>query len=475
MKLMKKLRRHPWLAGATGGCVFGALTSFAVFLPQMHSSSATLLVTRPENFSLESVNREVLSDTNIEKLIKEFGLSNESSINNGTIDRIRRAITVEFPEDGRSDKMSFIVSFRGADPQKTIDVTNALASLYAEHNSMGRELSASEASRASQEEREQITQQIEEQKRQIQQYKDRYRKELPDQLDTNRKAVASLHEQIKTLTDDLRHKRDQRAALVNKTTRFGEAKPKNTDVALASLISYASDLRKELTQLRERHSDTHPDIRRVQQELGSLEARIKLRSKWTREKNHGEQRQGKAADENVSTSLRELDSQITQAEDKRRKLEQQLHEYQKYIDNTSKREKELQALILANKIFEEKSALNRTLSNDNAGTEIEKGGEIRILHSATYPAASLGPRRFSLFLAALSFGIGVAFGSVVIWEKWIDTSFHSETELESATQLPVLVSIPRIAGAGVQIPRVESSETLWRSGEHAPMTDDRQE
>jgi hypothetical protein len=48
----------------------------------------------------------------------------------------------------------------------------------------------------------------------------------------------------------------------------------------------------------------------------------------------------------------------------------------------------------------------------------------------------------------LVLAVGAALGSVTIWEKFIDTSFHSAAELAAVTKFPVLVTIPRIAVTG---------------------------
>jgi hypothetical protein len=47
-------------------------------------------------------------------------------------------------------------------------------------------------------------------------------------------------------------------------------------------------------------------------------------------------------------------------------------------------------------------------------------------------------------LASLVLGLGAALGSVVVWEKFVDPSFHNAEELESAVKFPVVVTIPKI-------------------------------
>ena len=452
--LAKKLRRHPWLAGVTGGGVFIALASFAFFLPPVYRSSATVRATKAENLSLEFVNREALSDTNLIKMIKEFELAHDYSLDSPeqAIDRVRKAITVESSKGELTEKHFFTVSFTGTDPQKTMKVTNALAALYSSRTPSVRELSASTIPRVSHAENPQTSRLIEEQQRQIQQYTERYRDELPEQLENNKKIIVNLQEQIQTLSDDVKRKREQRTNLANKTASLGEATPKPSDATLTALVRYASDLRQELTILRNRHGDAHPEVFRARQELEALDVRIKFRSKRLKGASSGASQHGSDGKTNGSLALGELDSEISRIEAVRNKLEQQLQEQQQYINNTPKREKELQTLILTKENLQKGTATKSELPSEVTERELEtsEGVRFQIIQPATASPVPFGPQRAPLFCLALVLGVGTACGSVVIWEKFFDTSFHSANDLETAMQFPVLVTIPRIAEGGAQ-------------------------
>jgi hypothetical protein len=74
----------------------------------------------------------------------------------------------------------------------------------------------------------------------------------------------------------------------------------------------------------------------------------------------------------------------------------------------------------------------------------QKGEQFRVLDPAAYPIYPIGPRRLRLLLASLVLGLGAALGSVIVWEKFVDTSFHNADELEAAMKFPVVVTIPKI-------------------------------
>lgn len=455
------VRRRLWFAVAVGGFVFVVVSCLALFLPKVYSTSAVLLIEgrelssdfirSPGSVSVETrlgtISQEVLSNARLEKLVKDFQLARGDSQRSleDTIERVRKAIQIEVTEGGREGAIAFAISFSGTDPQKVADITNALASFYVERNAMIHEQHASDVANVLQTEAEQMRQRLEEQEQQIQQYKDRYMGELPEQLDANSKAADRLHDRIQALTDELARKRDRRSILGSQS-RFEEAPLHDTPSVLDTLTTRIATLRQELADLRTRYSEKYPDVEQKKRELESLEERIKFRSKRGRAESGGERRRSTSGGASIP-QLQELDAEMARMEGERKKLQQQLSEYQKRIDNTPKRELGLQSLTRDYNALREKyaSLVGRQEEAKLAGRQ--KGEQFRVLDPATYPLSPIGPRRFHLLLASLVLGLGTALGSVIAWEKFIDTSFHNATDLETATKIPVLVTIPRMAMA----------------------------
>ncbi|MGE0682811.1 MAG: GumC family protein [Candidatus Binatia bacterium] len=458
--VLAMVRRRLWFAAAVGSFVFVVIACLAFFLPKVYSASALLLIEGRELSSdfirssggvsvetrLGTISQEVLSNVRLEKLVTEFQLDRKRSPQSleNTIERVRKAIQFDVTEGGREGAIAFSVSFSGADPQKVTDITNTLASFYVERNAVMHEQQTSGVANVLQTEAEQMKQRLEEQERQIQQYKDRYMGELPEQLDANSKAADRLHDRIQALTDELARKRDRRTILASQT-RFGEAPSNDTPSALDTLTNRIATLRQELADLRTRYAEKYPDVEQTKRELEALEERIKFRSKRTRGESSGERRRVASDRGGATTQLQELDAEIARMEEERKKSQQQLNEYQKRIDNAPKRELGLQSLTRDYTALREKYSSLVGRQEEAKLASRQKGEQFRILDPATYPLSPIGPRRFRLLLAALMLGLGTALGSVIAWEKFIDTSFHNAMDLETATKIPVLVTIPRMA------------------------------
>lgn len=456
--LLAMVRRRLWLAIGAGSCICVLIVSLAFFLPKVYSTSAVLLIegrelpsdfvrssgSVPVETRLSTISQEVLSNARLEKLIKDFGLAHGRTNKpmDELIDSVRKAIVVDVTESGREGAIAFSISFNGTDPQKVTDVTNALASFYVERNASMREQQTSGVANVLQAEIEQMRKKLEEQEQRLQQYRERYMGELPEQLEANTKALDRIHDRIQTLSDELARRRERRGGLASQASRGESTNGGNT--ALDALTSQVLTLRQQLAELQSRYSDKYPDVEQTKRELEALEERLRLRARRS-STDSGEKRSAGLPHSGNYTQGHESDSAIARLEAERKKLQQQLSVYQQRIDNTPKRDLELQSLTRDYAALREKyvSLIGRQEEAKLAGRQ--KGEQFRVLDPATYPLHPIGPRRLRLLLAGLVLGVGTALGSVLVWEKFVDTSFHNADELEALLKLPVVVTIPRIA------------------------------
>lgn len=467
--LLAMVRRRLWLAIGAGSCICVLIVSLAFFLPKVYSTSAVLLIegrelpsdfvrssgSVPVETRLSTISQEVLSNARLEQLIKDFGLAHGRTNKpvDELIDSVRKAIVVDVTESGREGAIAFSISFNGTDPQKVTDVTNALASFYVERNASMREQQTSGVANVLQAEIEQMRKKLEEQERRLQQYRERYMGELPEQLEANTKALDRVHDRIQTLSDELARRRERRGGLASQTSR-GES-TNGGNAALDALTNQVLTLRQELAELQSRYSDKYPDVEQTKRELEALEERLRLRARRS-SADSGEKRSSGLTHSGNHTQGHESDSAIARLEAERKKLQQQLSVYQQRIDNTPKRDLELQSLTRDYAALREKyvSLIGRQEEAKLAGRQ--KGEQFRVLDPATYPIHPIGPRRLRLLLAGLVLGVGTALGSVLVWEKFVDTSFHNADELEALLKLPVVVTIPRIAVPQVGLTHLRS-------------------
>jgi len=158
------LRRHTRLATVVFAAVLASATTFAISLPDMYRSTATVLVEHPGTAEgvgksliaveletrLQMISQEVLSQTRLMALMDRFDLYPEIRMlgeDAGAVERLRRDIQVKLTraEPGARRPVAFSIVFRGRHPETVARVANALASFYVEENAKILERQASSA------------------------------------------------------------------------------------------------------------------------------------------------------------------------------------------------------------------------------------------------------------------------------------------------------------------------------------------
>ena len=158
------LRRHTRLATAVFGAVLASAATFAIALPDIYRSRATVLVEHPGTAvgvgksliaveletRLQMISQEVLSETRLMALMDRFDLYPELRMRGegaGAVERLRRDIQVKvtMAELGARRPVAFSIVFRWRHPETVARVANALASFYVEENAKILERQASSA------------------------------------------------------------------------------------------------------------------------------------------------------------------------------------------------------------------------------------------------------------------------------------------------------------------------------------------
>ena len=167
------LRRHTRLATVVFGAGLASGATFAMSLPDIYRSTATVLVEHPGTTEgvgksliageletrLQTISQEVLSQTRLMALMDRFDLYPELRMRGddaAAVERLRRDIQVKLTkaEPGRRPTtVAFSIVFRWRHPETVARVANALASFYVEENAkmLERQASAARLTRLTQE------------------------------------------------------------------------------------------------------------------------------------------------------------------------------------------------------------------------------------------------------------------------------------------------------------------------------------
>jgi protein tyrosine kinase modulator len=432
------LQRRRWIAGALVALGLAATLSFVANLPNLYRSTATVMVERPSpsegapedvESRLQSIRQELLSRTRVVSLVTQFGLYpelRESASEQAVVEQMRRDVRIEAAASdlasGRRGTIAFTLAYKGRDPQKVADVTNALTTSYLEEDALRRDRQTSSTARLLQAQLDEVKGRLSRQEAAIADFKQRHAGALPLQIDTTLSVMERLNGRLQRVLENRDAALERRAALA-KDASDPEAPSKDPDRARLMRLQH------ELAELRTQFSDRYPDVVAKAAEVQTLEQVVAKKPSLDRSGPQLEQ---------INSQLRGL-----QAEEARIRAERAA--YENRLEQAPSREQEFYGLsrdYATTKEFYD-SLLKRYEEAQlaEAREDSSRGQRLRVIDPAIAVQEPVAPDRLRLAMFGLILSLGLALVAVAFAER-LDTSFHSADELRQHTRVPILVRIP---------------------------------
>jgi len=439
-------------------------------LPKIYRAS-TLILVQPQKVPQEyvreivstdieervrTITQQVTSRTNLEKIIREFGLYNEPGprmFMEEKIEDLRKRITVEVSQSGRREASAFQIFFIGKHPNQVADVTNALASYFIAENLKLREDQATGTAEFLSEELETIRRTLLDKEAELKRYRESYMGGLPEQLDTNLKILERLQQQMTTNQENLREAQNRKLLVQQqladaRQTRESIAPPPSAAPGEEPEESL-EQLNTLLTSLEARYTQRHPDVIRLKKKIADLESKEK--SAPTKAQVMPQNTAFIETERNMVNQLREIDLQIQNLKAETLQLNSQIRYYENLVENTPKREQELMSLNRDYDNIREtyNSLLSRKLEAELAVSmeRKQKGEQFRILDPAEVPMKPFKPNMRRILLMSLFLGFALGCGLAYLKET-TDTSFRRPEEIQDVLHMPVLAIMPFAYSAG---------------------------
>jgi polysaccharide chain length determinant protein (PEP-CTERM system associated) len=437
---------------------------FAIALPKTYEAS-TLIMVQPQEVPKDYVRSIVTMDidarinniaqlitsrTNLEKLITRFNLFSEPKYDKLYMEDKAAMLSTFISVKPRRSSMksgsgSFTVSFQGSDPEKVLNVANALAAYVIDENLRTRESNALGTTSFLNEELDAIRQKLMDQENGLNQYRQKHMGDLPEQLDSNLKILQRLHEQLNSAHENIRSIKNNIAALKNALLDNGEGNGQvNDGDAYANII----EMKKKLQNLRLRYTDQHPDIIRLKKMIEDISSGALS----TEGSNSNETPFVSSAGNDVKQTgnpsrLSEMEREQDDIQNEINKLNAQIALYQKRIENTPQRELEL--ISLERDYDNIKKTYNSMLSR-KLESEIsvnlerkQKGEQLYIIDHARLPHRPISPDMNRIFLFAVAAGLCIG-GGIIYLMEFLDNSLKTVEDIESGLKLPVLAILPTV-------------------------------
>jgi polysaccharide chain length determinant protein (PEP-CTERM system associated) len=453
-------RRKYWIIIPFLATILGGL-AYILIAPKMYEAQTLILVqsqsvpqdyvrsivTEPIDDRLRTITQQVTSRTNLETIIRDFRLSQEMGASlsvDQLVEAVRKRIKIDVNKggSGRGATSAFTLSFRGPDPQKAMQVTNALASNFISQNLEMRESQVLGTSSFLADELESVRKRLMAKEEELKAYRERYMGGLPDQLTANIAMLQRLQLQADQLSKNLADA-ENRKILLQQTledTRKGRQALVYPSTQGSETRDLAS-LKNELATLEAKYTPNHPDVVRLKKMIETLEASEAKQAPDSAGKTVVLSR----AEQNVIQQQKDivLDIASTKAEIKR--VQAEMGAYQKRVEDTPKREQELFSIQRDYENLKSlyDSLLKRKLEADIAVSmeKKQKGEQFRVIDPAKVPSYPVDPDIKKILMAVLALGLGLG-GGLAYFVEMMDTSYRSPDDVQKELKLPILVSIP---------------------------------
>ena len=419
---------------------------YALTLPKVYSAR-TLILLQPQRVPanyvrsivpvdldsrINTLSQQILSRTNLEKIINEFklysGPNSDNMFMEDKIGSMRKRIIIDVTRSRRNTN-AFSISFKGKDPEKIMRVTNALANYFIGENLKTREAQAMGTSDFLEDELSTMRKRLEEVEQTLKNYREAYMGGLPEQLESNLRILDRMQEQLIERRQNITDAKNRIIAIENEISQ-GESLQLAGEIGTGDTLNL-DQLNAQLKQLQSRYTDQHPDIIRLKERIADLE-KEPLSPLQSPVRN----RQIEDIKREISTLEREISD-----------IRKQVNIYEVRVEETPKREQELLSLRRDYDNINEtyNSLLERKLEAELA-VNLEKkqqGEQFRIIDPAKTPERPSEPDMKKLFMIFIAAGLGIGGGLVFLLE-YLDSSFRKPDEIESHLGLPVLATVPVI-------------------------------
>lgn len=444
--------------------VYESTTVILVTPQKLPASYIHSTVTSNIHQRIRTIIEQILSRSKLEDIIAEYNLfppEKNATPMEERVQKLRRHVRTQIR---RNDTIQ--LSFEAENPEKAMQVTARLATLFIGENLEVREQQAKGTTAFINAEADKLRKELEEQEAKVNFYRSQHRNELPEQLNTNLSIVQQLRAELQNNLLRLTSLEERKASLEQQLANEEWLEP--AVVASKSAVGEEQsrgkrelqNRRKQLAELLQQYSDKHPDVIRLGREIAALEA--ETLSEPTARKEPGAvvgSTQQNPMRQTLVTQLDNLNAEIRSLERTNDELKGKIATYQNRTDNAPIRAIELSKISRDYNITLRKyqDLLAKSLdSRLSENMEIsQKGEQFRIIEPANFPERPIRPNRARILFIGLIAGLTLGSAFAFLLET-LDSSFKSADELATYVDVSFLGAIPGIPTRGAVLARRQS-------------------
>jgi uncharacterized protein involved in exopolysaccharide biosynthesis len=297
------LRRRMGQILAVAATLAAITVAVAIALPPVYRSSATILVQEQEippdlvrstvtSFAderIQVISQQVMTRAVLLELADKYGLYEkyrERGMTEEIVERMRRDIRLSTIDAAVSDRSSgrranttiaFRISYDAPDPERAQKVVKDLVALYLDENVKARQQSVAQTTAFLAEEAERLAKQIQDTEAKLAAFKRRYAGRLPDSAVVNMQLAERTQSELLRAEREISMLQDRKLSLEAQLLLVKPNAAPPTSTAGERVLTAEDRLRElqaQYTTSAARYGADHPDLRRLQREIGMLKGEV---------------------------------------------------------------------------------------------------------------------------------------------------------------------------------------------------------
>lgn len=505
------IRRRLFVICVIGLGVLVLAVMIAMVLPSVYNAPAEFRVSRAymadaqrnENYVDEYVSnltRDVMKQENLRPIVEKFGLYPEHAGDPGRQTAMLAADThVEMvtqqildQDSGREREIyaGFTVTYDSATPEAAAGVPSELSRVMIEVGRQQRAEQADKVATVFNEQAKDYGGRIAKLEQDLANFKEVNYARLPDAAGLNAASRERTEQEIGDVEQQLRALQQNRIFLQSQLAQARAAGPDTASIAQleqeyrtksqsydtshpdmialrrqidalrsgsfrsgSSLSAQLENQRSVLAEARQRYSDDHPDVRRIQRNIETLQARIA----------GGETTDGTAVAENNSSAVVQLQTQLNANAAQSSSLAARAAELRGRLGSLESRmqaapevEREYASLVRAIELEREKYSdlLRREMDARGERSSILAGARdsFELLRTPSVPDAPAKPRRTAIIVMGAILALILAGGSALLAEM-LDSTVRGRRDIVELLGVTPLAVVPEIRNSSIQAQR----------------------
>ncbi len=473
------LKRRKWIFAIPTLLILAVVVPVAFLLPREYQSRAIILIEQPDippdlvsstvttlaDQRIQVIEQRFKATANLIRTIEKYDLyaeARETVPTSGLVAGMRDKIKVELisanvmdPRGGRPRKatIAFAVSFDYGDPATAQKVTSELVSWYLNENTRARQQQAQQTAEFLAAESAGLERTVRDLEGKLSQFKEKYAGSLPEELRANTEALARLEQELRDLDFRVSALADRRGA-VDMELAYASTYAPPAQPGAPSALSPASRLKvaqAQLQSLKGRYADTHPDVIKLINEIGLIEAQLAEERKAAPTTDEASAGAKEGADNprvvQLKAQLLLIDGEAKALAKRRQFLESEIVTVRDRLARTPLVEQDYR--VLARTLENSQAdylAIRRKRLTADLGESLETEGRSErfdVIEPPTLPVVPERPKRLAIVGAGAAIALAMGAGMMILAEL-LDPTIRSRKYVVARTGVQPLAIVPYI-------------------------------